>query len=160
MMRLGFGLAAVALAIGLAATPLFAHAEVRERAPAAGETIGGRVDHVDLSFWAPIESAEITLTGPEGQAVDVGETVIRRSGLITSVEFDPLTVAGNYTVTHAEVAADGDSQRAAYGFVFDPGSDRRLASLIERETGPNWLLLGAIGGVVLIGLLLFAPWRR
>lgn len=142
------------------AAPLLAHAEIRERAPAAGQTLGGDVVHIDISFDGPIESAEITLLGPDGEMIDVGETVIRRNGLITSVEFEALTVAGNYTVSHFELAADGDEQRAAYGFVYDPDSDDRLYSLIERDDGPNWLVLGAIGGVVLVGILLFAPWRR
>jgi len=142
------------------AAPLLAHAEIRERAPAAGQTVGGKVDHIDISFDGPIESAEITLLGPDGNMIDVGETTILRSGLITSVEFEALTVPGNYTVTHFELAADGDEQRAAYGFVYDPESDDRVASLIQRDDGPNWLVLGAIGAVVIVGILLFAPWRR
>lgn len=160
MKRVGIAIVLVAIGIGAGIPAAFGHAEVRERAPAAGQTLGGRVDHIDLSFFAPIETASISLAGPDGRPVEVGDTVIRRNGLVASVEFEALTEPGDYTVTHEELAADGDEQRAAYGFVYDPDAEDRLASLIERDTGPNWLVLGVIGGVVLVGLLLFAPWRR
>lgn len=152
-------LVAAALAVALAG-PALAHAEVRERAPAAGQTLGGRVDHIDISFDGPVVTAEILLLGPDGEQIDVGETMIRRDGLITSVEFPPLSVPGNYTVSHVELAADGDEQRAAFGFVYDPDSEERLASLVARDDGPNWVVLGAIGAAVLLAVGLFAPRRR
>jgi len=160
MSRFLTAIVAVAVVISWWAAPAFAHAEIRERAPAAGQTVGGTVDHIDVAFLAPIESARISLVGPDGQQIDVGETEIRRNGLIISVEFEAISEPGNYTVSHFELAADGDEQRAAYGFVFDPDAEARVASLIDRDDGPNWGLLGAVGGVVLIGVLLFAPWRR
>lgn len=152
-------LLASVLAVVVAA-PAFAHAEVRERAPAAGQTLGGEIDHIDISFDGPIVAAEIALLGPDGEQIDVGETMIRRDGLITTVEFDALTAPGNYTVSHFELAADGDEQRAAFGFVYDPESEERLASLLVRDDGPNWLILGVIGAAVLVGVGLFAPRRK
>ncbi len=148
----------VALA-GLAA-PALAHAEIRERAPAAGQVLGGDVDHIDISFAGPIERAEIVLLGPDGERIDIGETEVRRNGLIVTAEFDPITEPGLYTVAHRELAADGDEQSDAYGFEYDPDSEGRLESLFERDTGPNWLVLGAIGAVVLVALVAFMPRRR
>lgn len=142
-----------------AAAPVVAHAEIRERAPAAGQILGGRVDHVDILYLGPIERAEIVLLGPDGERIEIGEAEIRRNGLIVTVDFDPLTVPGSYTVAHRELAADGDEQSDAYAFEYDPDSDGRLESLFERDTGPNWLVLGGIGAIVLVALIAFMPRR-
>lgn len=152
-------LAALTAFVVLAA-PVLAHAEIQESAPASGQVLGGRVDHVDILFLGPIERAEIVLIGPDGEQIDVGEAEVRRNGLIVTADFDPLSEPGSYTVAHRELAADGDEQSDAYGFVYDPDAEGRLESLFERDSGPNWLVLGAIGAVVLVAVIAFMPRRR
>lgn len=136
-----------------------AHADVRFRAPTPNETVGGTVDHIDLQFWAPIASGSIELVGPDGP-IEVGEATLSPSGTINSVDFDPLEVEGTYTVTHTELAEDGDTQTATYDFVFDRSSSERLDSLIERGSGPNWVVLGAIAAAVLVAGFIFWPSRK
>jgi methionine-rich copper-binding protein CopC len=152
----GLGLLIVAM---MWASPLAAHSELRERAPAADSTVGGEVTHVDLLFWTPIDGAEIQLFGPNQDVIEVSETSVSDSRIISSVEFPALTVAGRYAVTHTETSTDGDIQTAAFAFTFDPDSEVLVPSLLERSSGPNWVILAAIAGVVLVAAGLLAPRR-
>lgn len=135
-----------------------AHSEVFERAPAAGQVVGGTVDRVDISFWSPIESGVISLTGPDG-VIDVEDAVLASSGRVLTADFEALTSAGPYVVTHSELSSDGDSQTAQFAFIFDPTSDERVVPLLAGGTGPNWVLLGGIGGVILVLAGVFWPGR-
>ena len=141
------------------AGPLGAHSEVFERAPASGQAVGGTVDHVDISFWVPVATADIKLQGPDGEAIAVGPSTLSANKRIASVEFSPLTEAGNYIVTHTELSDDEDTQTAQYGFTYDPDGGEELQSLITRENGPNWVLLGGVSGVILLLAGLFWPGR-
>lgn len=159
-MRIRLFFTVVLVALGLTAVDqVAAHSEVFERAPASGQVVGGTVDHVDISFWVPVTSGEILLTDPSGEPVSVGPTELAANGRIVSTEFAPLTEPGAYVVTHTELAEDGDSQTAQFAFTFDPSSDGRIVALLERQTGPNWLLLGGLAGVILILAGLFWPGR-
>lgn len=141
-----------------AASPAQAHSELRERAPAA-DSVVGEVTHIDLLFWTPIAGAEIQLFGPDQAEINVGETSVSDTGLISTVEFPALTEPGVYAVTHTETSVDSDVQTAAFTFTLDPDSEVAVASLLERPTGPNWVILAAIAGVVLVLAGLFAPRR-
>lgn len=158
-MRSRLFLVSLAVAFGAAIGPLAAHSEVFERAPESGQVVGGVVDHIDISFWVPVSSGNIGLLGPDEAPIEVGPTSLSANGRIVSVEFEPLEQAGNYIVTHTELSEDGDTQTDAFAFVFDPESDRELASLISRDSGPNWLLLGGVGGLILVLAGLFWPGR-
>ena len=158
--RLPF-LLGVLLLVGsvFATAPALAHSELRERAPSADSVVGGDVAHIDLLFWTPINGAEIQLFGPDQKPIDVGTTSVSATGLISSVEFPALTEPGRYAVTHTETSVDLDVQTAAFTFTFDPDADDRVASLLERSAGPNWVLLAVIAGVVLVLAGLLAPRR-
>lgn len=136
-----------------------AHSEVFERAPASGQVVGGTVEHVDISFWVPVSSSEILLTDPTGEPVDVGATELAANGRVATTNFSALTEAGSYVVTHTELADDGDSQTAEFAFTYDPSSTARVVPLLERDTGPNWVLLGGLAGVILVLAGLFWPGR-
>lgn len=146
------------LAAVFATSPAQAHSELRERAPAA-DSVVGEVTHIDLLFWTPIAGAEIQLFGPDQTEIEVGETSVSDSGLISTVEFPALTQPGVYAVTHTETSVDTDVQTAAFTFTLDPDSEVVVASLLERPTGPNWVILAAVAGVVLVLAGLFAPRR-
>jgi methionine-rich copper-binding protein CopC len=152
-----FGLILLLAAV-FAASPAQAHSELRERAPAA-DSVVGEVTHIDLLFWTPIAGAEIQLFGPDQVQIETGETTVSGTGLISSIEFDPLTEPGRYAVTHTETSIDTDVQTAAFTFEFDPTSEAVVASLLERPTGPNWVILAGVAGVVLVLAGLFAPRR-
>ena len=157
--RLGLVLLVAIVGFVVVGSPLAAHSEVRTRAPEAGQVVR-EVDHIDILFFTPIASGEISLEGPDGTPIDVGPTTLSNSGLITSVAFDRVTEPGAYRVTHSELAADGDSQEAQFGFIVDPDSEGTVATLFDRDDGPNWPLLGLIGGVLLVLVALFAPRRE
>lgn len=140
-----------------AISPLGAHTEVFERAPIAGQPVGGSVSQVDISFWAPVLSSNITLVGPDGAEIAVDTTQLTADDRIATTTFPELTEEGRYTVTHAELASDGELQSAEWFFIFDAESENQIIPLssIGAGGGPNWILLTAVTGVILIlaGLL-------
>lgn len=148
-MRTRLALLIVGLLIALA-SPLGAHSEVFERAPVAGEPIGGTVDQIDISFWAAVLSSNIELTGPNGEAIEVDTTELSGEGRIASTTFPALTEPGRYVVNHGELSFDGDLQQAEWFFVYDPTSEASFVSIVAPPEGPNWILIAAIAGVVLI----------
>lgn len=156
--RRGFGRVALVLAIVFSAvlvSPLGAHTEVFERAPVGGQAVGGTVDQIDISFWAPVLSSNITVVDPSGNEVVTDITRLTTNDRIATTTFPELTEEGRYVVTHSELAPDGDLQTAEWFFVFDSTSENRLVPLSGAGGGPNWILLTAVSGVVLIlaGLL-------
>ena len=136
-----------------------AHSEVFERAPAIGQVVTGDVDHVDISFFLPVTESTISLVDPDGNEISVSEAEVATSGQITSVEFEPLTVEGRYTVNHVETSIDGDVQEGTFSFIFNATEGEEIASLIARNTGPNWVLLVFITGVIMFLAGIFWPGR-
>lgn len=157
MRRIFFSLAFCCWFLALFAAPAGAHTEVWQRSPDAGIAYGGTIDRVQISFFATVSSSEITVEGPDGAAVAVGETKLEVGDRIAVVEFPPIETPGTYLVTHTELAADGDTQTAQYQFFYDPTSENEAPSLILGDDGPNWVLLGIIAGVILILAGLFWP---
>jgi len=150
---------AIAAATGAVVSPLAAHTEVWQRSPEMGLAYGGQIDELQISFFAAVDSGEITIVDPTGAPVAVGPTSLAQGNRITLVEFPELTEPGAYVVTHTELAADGDTQTASYQFFFDPGSTNEVESLIVGDDGPNWPLLGIIAAAVLLLAGLFWPGR-
>jgi len=157
-LRLGLLILVVSLvaSLGLSSTA-GAHSEVFERAPALGQVVTGEVDHVDISFFAEVQSGSIALLGPSGELVEVGETVVAPSQRITSVDFAPLVEEGRYTVVHEELSIDGDTQESAFSFVYNATDGDQVATLFARDTGPNWPLIGVIAAVILVLAGIFWP---
>lgn len=138
---------------GVLVSPLGAHTEVFERAPIAGVPVGGVVDQVNISFWSNVLTSNITVTGPDGQAIDVATTQLVSENRIATTTFPELTEPGRYVVNHTELSPDGDIQSAEFFFVFDPTSDNRLipvAPAVIGDSGPNWVLIVGAAGVILI----------
>lgn len=136
------------------------HAEVRFRIPEDNQVVGGTVDHVDLQYWTPVETATIRVTGPDDSEIAVGETIVSARGFRASVDFDPLSESGVYRVDHTELSGDGDTQVGEFQFAYDPESPERIGSLVEEDSGPNWLLLAAIAVIVVGAAALLVPKRR
>ena len=141
----------VVLAAGTVITsPLGAHTDVFEYAPIPGEPIGGTVDSINISYWANVLSSTILLTGPDGERIEVSSTQLSSGDRIASTTFPELTEPGRYIVDHGELSLDGDFQTAQWFFFFEPESDNRFVPLVSGGSGPNWILLLGISGVVLI----------
>lgn len=136
-----------------------AHSEVFERAPALGQVVTGDVDHVDISFFLPVTESSISLVDPDGNEIAVTEAELATNGQITSVEFEPLSVEGRYTVNHVETSIDGDVQEGTFSFIFNSTEGEEIASLIARNTGPNWVLLVFLTGVIMFLAGTFWPGR-
>jgi len=130
---------------------------VFERAPALGQVVSGDVDHVDISFWLDVIDAKIDLVDPNGNEVEVGRTQLADNQRITSVEFEPLTLEGRYTVNHAERSIDGDLQEGTFSFVYTATGGEEVASLAFAGAGTNWPLIGLIFGIVLFFAGVFWP---
>lgn len=143
----------------LGLSPLAAHTEVWQRSPEQGQAYGGTIDELQISFFATIESGDITILDPNDEPVAVGPTTLAQGDRIAVVEFPALEIPGRYLVTHTELAADGDIQTATYQFFYEPGNENEAQSLIIGDDGPNWALLGIIAGVVMILGGLFWPGR-
>lgn len=139
--------------------PLGAHTEVWQRSPEIGQEYGGTVNQVQISFFAMVESSEISIVDANGTSIDVGPATLEQGNRIAVADFPALTDAGTYVVTHSELAEDGDTQTASFQFFFNPESSNEVVSLIAGDAGPNWVLLGLISGVVLILAGLFWPGR-
>ena len=158
--RLGLLLLTVVGLLLTQAATATAHSEVRARAPEIDQIVGGVVDHVDIAFWTPIERSTILLLDSDGAQVETGVTTRNAAATVSSIEFDPLETPGTYTVVHSEISADGDEQSATYAFTYDPEAGGRVESLIDRDSGPNWVLLGVIAAVALALVVVLIPRRR
>lgn len=136
-----------------------AHSEVFERAPAIGQVTTGTVDHVDISYFLPVTQSLIELQGPDGNMIAVGASEIAPNGQIASVEFEPLTAEGRYTVTHVETSIDGDTQLGTFSFIFNATEGTNVASLSIRGDGPNWAVIALAAGVIMFLAGIFWPNR-
>ncbi|MGI9607645.1 MAG: copper resistance protein CopC [Acidimicrobiales bacterium] len=144
------------LGLGAFVAPLAAHSEVRERSPAPGQILGGTVSRVEILFFVPVETAEITIDGPDGP-VDHEPVQLSIAQTVSWVSFQALETPGDYTVTHTETSADGDEQTASFGFRYDPESTVERSPIIAISEGPNWPVLGAIALVVVALVAILAP---
>ena len=154
-------LAVSAVLLGLVfVQPLGAHTEVFERAPLAGQPVGGTIDRVDISFWESVLSSNIRLAGPDGAEIEVETTELVTGNQIATASFPELTEEGRYTVTHTELSRDGDIQTQEWFFVFDPSAEARFIALADTGGSANWIVLLGASGVVLILAGVLWPKKR
>lgn len=140
-------LAAVAALGGavLTAAPAAAHGELvmPESVPVEGARIGEAMDELSLVFTeTPASFAWFAVTAPDGTRVDDGwshgqpfpldtpvqeyslvddvwEPVYYSTGFPVEVRVAHWPATGDYTVTYASVASDGDVVSGAYAFAYD-----------------------------------------
>jgi len=111
------------LALSLGAAPsAFAHAELRQSSPVAGETVGGSFHQIAMLFFDLDEAApnEAKLFDPAGNEVD---SVLVKDGQKLVIPIDPLSTPGDYIVEYAIYGQDGDFTEEAFTFRFDPVAD-------------------------------------
>src|SRR4051794_5289274 len=99
MRLLGVLVALCVLVLALPA-PAWAHATLVSADPAAGSTVGARPDTVTLHFSEPVAPpADVVVTGPTGQRVSVGRTVVF-GDRVTERLLDEDTGSGEYTIAY------------------------------------------------------------
>lgn len=145
----------LAVTIMLGISPVIAHSEIRQQSPAVGQTVGGDVSHIDFLYWTPIRDGSVQIEGPDGPVSGI-EIAISPNNLVLSADFPALSTAGAYTVTRTELSVDGDEVTSKFGFIYDPNSPLEVLSLVARDSGPNWGILGGL--LVFVGLAGFLLW--
>ncbi len=158
--------ATVALAAGLLTNwPMVsvaaAHANLLASSPAAGQSVGGTVDRLQLVFDEPISELVVRVEAPEGATVEpaIGQITEQQYDLT----FEPLTVEGAYVVRYEFLSLDTDRVELALRFDFDRSAPAALPlsgpMLVPRET-TNWWQWLLVGGLAVVVLALAERLRR
>ncbi len=158
--------ATVALAAGLLTNwPMVsvadAHANLLASSPAAGQSVGGTVDRLQLVFDEPISELVVRVDAPEGVSVEptIGEITEQQYDLT----FEPLTVEGTYVVRYEFLSLDTDRVELALQFDFDRSAPEALPLsgpiLIPRDSS-NWWQWTLVGGLAVVVLALADRLRR
>ena len=156
----------VALAAGLLTNwPMVsvvdAHANLLASSPAAGQSVGGTVDRLQLVFDEPISELVVRVDAPEGVSVEptIGEITEQQYDLT----FEPLTVEGTYVVRYEFLSLDTDRVELALQFDFDRSAPEALPLsgpiLIPRDSS-NWWQWTLVGGLAVVVLALADRLRR
>lgn len=131
-----------------------AHASLVASSPAAGQTAGGLLDHVDLVFDEGVTAAEVVVTGPAGQAVAAQLGQPAPNHLRITFE-EPLKVEGNYSVAYSLLSADEDPLALVLDFRFEADADPALpvvAQIVESGgSGGRLVSLPVLAGLTVLG---------
>lgn len=138
----------VAVVVGLAPLPGYAHGTFIDARPLPGVTVGGTVDQVAFLFPEPVhvESAAITVTAPDGATVSPVGDVEHPAAAVIRVAIEALTVAGDYRVSHRVTATDGFVFEGEFGFRYDPDAPALAPLPYGREgwTWETWVVVGTL----------------
>ncbi len=139
------------LAVTTLGPPAAAHTQIQRASPGPGEAVEGEVGSVVLDFLDPVlPTPTITVTGPDGAPVPGLGQARMAADDVAQVEFDPLTVAGDYQVDYTYVAVDGATQEGAHQFAFRPlpGADLDVRVVLAWIVSLVLLVLlaAAVGG--------------
>ena len=112
----------VSLALALAATQAFAHAQLEKSTPPVGGTVAS-ANEIRLEFSEGVEPkfSKVTLTGPGGGAAPLGPATIESGNeaiLIVPIA-KPLS-AGVYTVRWQAVSVDTHHTQGTFEFTVKP----------------------------------------
>lgn len=134
----------IASAFSLWPSTAYAHAELVDSSPSAGETLVQAPEQVRLSFSDVVQQlgGSVTVTGADGQRYDSPET-LRTSAAEVVVELRGLAASGPYTVIYRVVSSDGHVAQGTYDFQLNlrqaadssPG-DTAGATQLTAPTGP------------------------
>ncbi|MFN8147078.1 MAG: copper resistance protein CopC [Candidatus Nanopelagicales bacterium] len=109
--------AALVAAVGLiAAPPASAHNVVVGTVPVAGSTVTALPTEVVLNFEEPpvAGGTAIVVKDPQGQVVTSGATSLNEAS--ATVELQPLTLAGKYSVSYRSASDDGHTITGSFAF--------------------------------------------
>jgi methionine-rich copper-binding protein CopC len=153
------------------ASPAFAHAGLVSTTPAADSVVTTSPPQVVLTFDEAVldQGAGIVVTDASGTRYDTSGT-LHYGGATLSVDLNPLSDAGTYTVAWTVVADDGDRQSQTYTFTYQPdgsgaattaAAPSPVADQQSSGSGPGpapWLVGGVI--VVVVIMVVIVVMRR
>ncbi|WP_329600116.1 copper resistance protein CopC [Streptomyces pseudovenezuelae] len=137
----------------LGGAPAHAHTALQDATPGPGDKVAPGVDVLSLTFGPlkPGTTPKISLVGPDGTPVPVGQPVVADDS-VTCAAVTPLR-SGVSTLSYTVVSADGDTQSSAFQFEVADGAGTvavppacRGLHLRAPETG------GAAAGDTVLGL--------
>ncbi|MEV7891863.1 copper resistance CopC family protein [Streptomyces sp. NPDC002817] len=107
----------------LGGAPAHAHTALQDATPGPGDKVAPGVDVLSLTFGPlkPGTTPKITLVGPDGTAVSVGQPVVADDS-VACAAVTPLR-SGVSTLTYTVVSADGDTQSSAFQFEVADGAE-------------------------------------
>jgi methionine-rich copper-binding protein CopC len=114
---------AAPLALALAATAAFAHAQLIKASPAVGGVVKASPSEIRLKFTEGLEPrfSGIVLTGEAGASVPIGKAGVEPGDATTFVAPIPQPLKpGAYTVTWHAVSVDTHKTQGAYQFTVQP----------------------------------------
>ena len=161
---MGGGLLAVTL--GPAAQPAWAHSQLVSMSPADGSTVAKPPTQVRLTFDENIQDIgdAVVVTGPDGQRVDQGPPVIVDATATEALA--PLTLRGHYTVSYRAVSADGHPVTRTLGFDLSTGEPAAPPAAPAAGTSPAPTqgssvpkALGPAAALLALGLLVIQALR-
>lgn len=121
MLRISIASLAAAALIGLS-TPAFAHAHLKAATPAAGSSIAATPQELDLDFSEDLnlKFSGVSVTGPNGAAVETGDAILARENTRLVVPLPKPLSAGTYNVDWHALSADGHKTKGSYSFTVNP----------------------------------------
>lgn len=135
-------------------TSVGAHASLVASSPAAGQTAGGLLDHVDLVFDEGVTAAQVVVTGPTGHAVaaQLGQPALNHLRITFE---EPLKVEGAYSVAYSLLSADEDPLALVLDFRFeaDAGPALPVVARVVSSGGSGGSLasLPVVAGLTVLG---------
>ncbi len=171
-------LAALTTALGILATPAFAHDELVDQSPKTNEVVAAGIVEIKLTFSDELialgdgSGSEIVILDAQGESVNNGCAVVEGNTATARADIDQ---PGVYQVGWRAVSSDGhpisDSFRFEVentsGYVADPNYEfttcanpyNPQTSEIEFESPEffYWILFGSLGVAALALLLLLRP---
>jgi methionine-rich copper-binding protein CopC len=172
----GLASAASLLALGIAATPAYAHAKLLKSDPATGAMVTAPIASVTLTFNEPVkqQSTVVTVAGADGASYSDSAARVVDSNVIQAVRALP---AGAVSVSWKTVSADGDPIQGEFTFGVAPSAvpttapptsaSPEAAPQPEKQPGKqpgktsmSWVWPSVTGAVVVGALALGLLWRR
>ncbi|WP_405529868.1 copper resistance protein CopC [Streptomyces canus] len=107
----------------LGGAPAHAHTALKDATPGPGDKVAPGVEVLALTFGPlkPGTTPKISLVGPNGTAVSVGQPVVAGDSVVCSA-VAPLE-PGVDTLSYTVVSADGDTQASAFQFEVAEGAE-------------------------------------
>ena len=120
----------------LGGTPAYAHTALKDATPGPGAKVAPGIDVVALTFGRLKSGTtpKISLTGPDGNTVPVGEPVVADDSVVCAA-VTPLR-AGINTLSYTVISADGDTQSSAFQFEVADGTRERCHPVRLPRTEP------------------------
>ena len=147
------------LAMLVAATPAFAHAELVGSNPAKDASIAAAPQRIQLTFNETVSPEAITVAGPSGTQWTVGQLAVE--GPVVTAPVRAIGPAGKYTISYRVLSDDGDPVSGTVEFTLTaeatgapPSSSTSAAPASDSDAGkglPTWAWIVGIAVLLVAG---------